>query len=134
MSKKITSVHPNKKKAQVPESLTEENPEEPELEQTSAPFKKGLGCERMGLSRNDQKRLILDILKSHQLDHVTRRNELEQLSRLVATLQDHTPSASETEALGALKTYCEQESVNADGACCTSAEDLSSLIQDFQTT
>ncbi|WEG13858.1 YtzH-like family protein [Pullulanibacillus sp. KACC 23026] len=88
----------------------------------------------MGLSAEDQKRLILDILKAHQSDQTTRRNELEQLNRLTAQLLNQTHSETPVQHLNALQTYCEQESINADGASMTSSEELDSLIQAFETT
>lgn len=87
----------------------------------------------MGLSTEDQKRLILDILKTHQSDQVTRRNELEQLSRLTANLQDQTNVGEVKQILDHLHTYCQQESLNADGASFTSSEDLTTLINDLET-
>lgn len=88
----------------------------------------------MGLSKEDQKRLILDILKSHQADQVTRRNEIEQLQRLAATLHNQANGFEENQALDELANYCTQESQNPDGACATSVEDIDTLIQKMETT
>lgn len=88
----------------------------------------------MGLSKGDQLQLILDILKTHQIDQVTRRNELAQISRLTTHLQNQSKSESEFTVLNSLQSYCNRESLDADGASVTSAQDLSTLIQDLKTT
>ncbi len=83
----------------------------------------------MGLSRDDQKRLMLDILKSHQSGQMTRRNELDQLQRLTSTLQNQVMDFGEQETLNQIQDYYQVESQNPNGACETSAEDLNALIQ-----
>jgi hypothetical protein len=87
----------------------------------------------MGLSQQDQKHLILDILKSHQADQVTRRNELEQLSRLTSSLQGKASLPEESEVLNAVLAYCQQEQQQADGAVLTSPASLTALIEDVES-
>lgn len=86
----------------------------------------------MGLSKDNQKQLILDILKAHQTDQVTRRGELEQLSRLTSSLQAHAMTEKETQVLNALQAYCKQESLHADGASLTSLQEINSLVQNVK--
>jgi hypothetical protein len=87
----------------------------------------------MGLSPQDQKHLILDILKSHQADQVTRRNELEQLSRLTSSLQGKASTSEEMDLLAAIHGYCQQEQQQADGAVLTSPTSLTALIEDMES-
>ncbi|HET6872440.1 MAG TPA: YtzH-like family protein [Sporolactobacillaceae bacterium] len=87
----------------------------------------------MGLSQQDQKRLILDILKSHQADQVTRRNELEQLSRLTQSLQGKATTSDEQNVLNAIQAYCQEEQQQPDGAVSTPSTSLTSLIEDLES-
>ena len=87
----------------------------------------------MGLSQQDQKRLILDILKSHQADQVTRKNELDQLSRLTLSLQDKASTSDEQNILNAIHAYCQQEQQQPDGAVLTEATSLTSLIEEMES-